>query len=138
MAVIFLFSAQTAADSAQVSQSVGYRIASWQNKLFRQEKTEDELTAQAETLQLVIRKGAHMCEYALLAVLAAVHLGCYGLSRKQVLLLAFGLTVCYAVSDEIHQIFVPGRAGRLSDVFIDSVGGVVGILFSRAMHPRGA
>lgn len=137
MTVIFLFSAQTASDSAQTSQSVGYRIASWQNDLFHQEKTEAELIAQAETMQLIIRKGAHMGEYALLATLAAIHFGCYSFNKKQILLLAFLLTACYATSDEIHQIFVPGRAGRFSDVCIDSVGGAIGILVAGFLHLKG-
>ena len=88
MAVIFLFSAQDATESSQTSQSVSYRIAKWQSQLFGQEKAEEELLSQAEGMQLVIRKGAHMSEYALLAILLAFHLGCYSFSRKKTLLLA--------------------------------------------------
>jgi len=36
--------------------------------------------------------------------------------------------VLYAISDETHQIFVPGRSAQISDVLIDSVGAIVGIL----------
>ena len=108
MAVIFLFSAQPARQSAKTSHSAAYKIAEWQNQLFGGDKTEEELAAQAESMQFVIRKGAHMGEYALLAV---------------------GITACYAASDEIHQIFVPGRAGRFTDVCIDTLGGVLGIAF---------
>ena len=129
MAVIFLFSAQDATESSQTSQSVSYRIAKWQSQLFGEEKTEEELLGQAEGMQLVIRKGAHMSEYALLAILLASHLGCYSFSRKKTLLLALGLSACYAASDEFHQIFVPGRAGRFTDVCIDSIGSLAGILF---------
>lgn len=131
MVTIFAFSAQDATESSQTSQSVSYRIAKWQDRLFRQGKTEEELIQQAKGMQLIIRKGAHMSEYALLAMLLAVHLGCYPFPKKKALLLAFGLTVCYAASDELHQVFVPGRAGRLTDVCIDSLGGLAGsfILF---------
>ena len=34
--------------------------------------------------------------------------------------------VLYAISDEIHQIFVPGRSGQFSDVLLDSAGAVIG------------
>ena len=42
-------------------------------------------------------------------------------------MLAYGLTVIYAVSDEIHQAFVPGRSAQLSDVCIDACGAAIGL-----------
>lgn len=129
MAVIFLFSAQPAWQSAKTSHSAAYKIAEWQNQLFGGDKTEEELAAQAESMQFVIRKGAHMGEYALLAVLLCFHFTYYSIGRRKKVLLAVGITACYAASDEIHQIFVPGRAGRFTDVCIDTLGGVLGIAF---------
>ena len=35
--------------------------------------------------------------------------------------------VLYASTDEIHQLFVPGRSGMVRDVFIDSIGGIIGV-----------
>lgn len=134
MAVIFAFSAQPAVQSSQVSGGVAYRIAEWENDFFRQQKTDAELSVQAESMQLFIRKGAHMGEYALLAFFLCLHLRYYSVSRKQLVLLALGITAGYAAFDEFHQLFVPGRAGRLSDVLIDSLGGILGILFSRIVH----
>ncbi len=127
MASIFAFSAQDATESSQTSQSVSYRIAKWQDRLFGQGKTEEELLHQAEGMQLFVRKGAHMGEYAMLAMLLAVHLGCYPIPKKRALLLALLLAACYAATDEFHQVFVPGRAGRAADVCIDSIGGLAGI-----------
>ena len=49
-----------------------------------------------------------------------------GASGRSVLL-AWTLTVAYAASDELHQLFVPGRAGRLSDIGIDAAGALLGI-----------
>lgn len=139
MAAIFAFSAQDAAESSQTSQSVSYRIAKWQDRLFGQGKTEKELLQQAEGMQLFVRKGAHMGEYALLAVLLAAHLGCYPIPQKRALLLALLVTACYAATDEFHQVFVPGRAGRVADVCIDSIGGLAGIFavffFHRKIRP---
>ncbi len=129
MAVIFVFSAQPAQQSSKTSHSVSYKIAQWQNRLLGQEKTEEELAAQAESMQLVVRKGAHMGEYALLAFLVCFHLSCYNMSKSKMALLSLGITACYAASDEFHQIFVPGRAGRLPDVCIDTIGGGLGIMF---------
>ncbi|MCI9082963.1 MAG: VanZ family protein [Lachnospiraceae bacterium] len=128
MAVIFAFSAQPALQSSEASHSVSYKIAEWQNRLFGQEKTEEQLAAQAESMQFIIRKGAHMGEYAFLAFLLCVHLSCYDVNRRKAVLLSLGLTACYAASDEIHQLFVPGRAGRMTDVCIDTAGGGIGIV----------
>lgn len=129
MIIIFAFSAQPASQSSQTSGTLAYKIAKWQSNLFREDKTEAELYDRAESMQLVIRKSAHMAEYALLALLLYLHLQYYPLSKKQMALLAFVITAGYAATDELHQLFVPGRAGRLSDVCIDSLGGILGISF---------
>lgn len=44
------------------------------------------------------------------------------------ILLALLICILYAISDEIHQIFVPGRSGEIRDVVIDSSGSSTGIL----------
>ena len=41
--------------------------------------------------------------------------------------ISFGIGVIYAISDEIHQYFIPGRSGRVFDVIIDSFGVLTGI-----------
>ena len=43
--------------------------------------------------------------------------------------LAWGLAVLYAVTDELHQIFIPGRACRFFDVCVDAAGALAGIVF---------
>jgi VanZ like family len=69
---------------------------------------------------LVLRKLAHAGEYAVLGALLLRALG-----RPWV---AFGLGIAYAISDEIHQSFVPGRLGSPLDVAIDAVGVAAGVL----------
>jgi VanZ family protein len=71
------------------------------------------------TWDLVLRKGAHMTEYAILAVLLVRATGSYAW--------AFALTVAYAASDEVHQVFVRGRQGSPFDVGIDAVGALIGL-----------
>jgi VanZ family protein len=75
------------------------------------------------TWDLVLRKIAHACEYAVLGALLLRAL------RNE--LPAFGLGVAYAVSDEVHQHFVEGRVGAPLDVLIDSVGVTIGVLLWR-------
>jgi VanZ family protein len=69
---------------------------------------------------LLLRKLAHAGEYALLGALLL-----RALSRD---LPAFALGVAYAISDELHQHFVPGRRGAPLDVLIDAVGVGLGVL----------
>jgi VanZ family protein len=68
----------------------------------------------------VLRKCAHMTEYAVLAALLLRALG-----RE---LPAFLAAVAYAATDELHQHFVPGRHASPLDVAIDAVGVTIGIL----------
>jgi hypothetical protein len=73
---------------------------------------------------LVLRKLAHAAEYAILAAL---------LLRALEATPAWALSVVYAASDELHQHFVPGRAGRPLDVAIDAAGALAGILVARRL-----
>ncbi len=75
------------------------------------------------TWDLVLRKLAHAAEFAVLGGLLLRAL------RDERAALAAG--IAYAVSDELHQHFVPGRVGSPLDVLIDSVGVAVGVLFWR-------
>ena len=67
-----------------------------------------------------LRKAAHLFEYGVLALL----LRRAGLSRAA----SFVLSVLYAVTDEWHQSFVPGRHGAVSDVLVDAAGALTGLL----------
>lgn len=69
---------------------------------------------------LVLRKLAHVAEYAVLGALLARAVGAAWL--------ALALGVLYAASDEVHQSFVAGRAGRPLDVAIDAVGVALGVV----------
>ena len=72
------------------------------------------------TWDLLLRKAAHMTEYAVLAVLLVRALG------REAPALALG--VLYAASDEVHQAFVRGRHASPVDVAIDTVGLLIGLL----------
>ncbi len=72
----------------------------------------------------LVKKGAHFLAYALLAVLAfRVTRG-----RSRPYLFAFLIAIIYALSDEIHQLFVDGRHGTAVDVVIDSLGALTALL----------
>jgi len=81
---------------------------------------------------LVVRKGAHLTEYAVLALLLwrglrAVSTQTTGWSWRAARQ-AWFVVVAYAITDEVHQLFVPNRQGSPWDVLIDSIGGAAGLL----------
>ena len=77
------------------------------------------------TWDTILRKGAHVTEYAILGLLLMRAVG-----REAP---AFLLGVGYAITDELHQHFVRGRHASPVDVAIDSTGVLLGILvFLRA------
>lgn len=71
--------------------------------------------AQDQVLNFLFFKGLHLLEYGMLFILL------YRATKKK-MLLSLVLTIVYAISDEIHQLFVPTREGRVRDIFIDSFG----------------
>lgn len=77
---------------------------------------------------LALRKIAHAAEYAVLGFLLV-----RALTRE---LPAVALGVAYAISDEIHQHFVPGRLGAAYDVAVDAAGVLVGVLVARRIVRR--
>lgn len=81
------------------------------------------------TWDLVLRKLAHLTEYALLGALLQ-----RALARPGLAILIGGL---YAATDEIHQHFVPGRHAAWYDVAIDTVGVMIGVtLWNRSRWGR--
>ncbi len=98
-----------------------------------------------ENTVFVIRKFAHVFEYAVLSMLLWRALRrarpgqemSWEWSRGSS---AFGLAVAYAVTDELHQLLVPTRQGSAIDVLIDSLGAGLGLavvyLFRRWRNSR--
>lgn len=126
MTLIFLFSSQSSNESSELSSGITHLISQRIVSAFdlKQISTE-ELAGNIHTF---VRKCAHFTEYAGLGVAASVAYMTSCGTRKVSGVLKFicVFCMCYAVSDEIHQLFVPGRTMRLFDVFVDTCGGVTG------------
>ena len=87
---------------------------------------------QFDTLHLIVRKLAHWGEYFIFSLLLVRAL--HGRFKSQLELRRavwiVAVVFLYALSDEIHQVFVPSRTPSLADVTIDSFAGMCGILWT--------
>ena len=85
------------------------------------------------SIQLVVRKCAHLTEYAILAALLSRALRVH---RERVFVLAFLLSATYAALDEFHQSFVATRTASAWDGAIDCVGVLIGLMLYRLVRNR--
>ena len=127
MVFIFSMSAKNATQSSNISGGFTYNVL---NTFFGQFRAIDKTTQDSivEGLQFIVRKSAHFLAYEILGVLCFESLSTLDkLSKKKTFFIALLISVLYAISDEIHQYFVPGRACQFRDVMIDSCGALFGI-----------
>ena len=122
-------SAKPANESAELSLSVDMRLC----KLFRWDfdklSEEEQLKAAAE-IDHFVRKSAHFLEFAALGALFCADFLLFELKWYKCFMFAFLSGAAAAASDEIHQIFVPGRSCEITDILLDSSGVLSGCLFS--------
>ena len=122
MIFIFYMSGKTGQESSGQSGKISLFITNLLEKV-RQDPAQEMQNLQ-DILELVIRKAAHMTEYAilfLLSYLATVKIS-MSQSRFYNRSIAVLISLLYACSDEMHQLLVPGRSGRMIDVGIDMAG----------------
>ena len=128
--IIFWFSSQPARESAHLSVGLTKVIASALGGL---------IPAGAMDLGVadhLLRKTAHFLIYLVLGSLMLNGVRAKGISGRKGFFIALGFCVLYALSDEFHQLFVPGRGAQLSDVLLDSLGALVGILLYALLARR--
>lgn len=128
MGFIFLMSAQNAYDSGNSSGSILNFIIGLFDKNFKF-LSENEKLIIIDKYQFFIRKTAHFTIYAALGCFWFGFFSTFNRFKKHFLMF-FSLlcTFFYAITDEIHQSFVPGRSGQITDVLIDTFGGLAGVL----------
>lgn len=122
MIIIFIMSSFNAEDSANQSNFIVNIIANILN------------INNISLLCLIIRKLAHFTEYLILGTLV-INMFTKN-NAKKTYLLSILLCIIYAISDEIHQIFIPGRACQIKDILIDSVGSITGIYLFKLLKKR--
>ena len=126
-ATIFNFSAQPATESSNLSQGVIERMLNLLPQV--QQMTQVQKEQLIDSVHTFVRKTAHFCIYAVLGVCIALLLSGYGKTSFSMVWHAILWGGLYAASDEIHQLFVPGRSGEVADVLLDTCGVGAGALF---------
>lgn len=130
MYLIFQFSAADATHSSALSNGITASAVEFLNRLFSLHLSLKEQAGIVSALHTFVRKCGHFLEYMALGffLFPAFHHTFDSLHRKWQFLFPWIFCFCYAASDEIHQLFVPGRAGMFRDVVLDSIGAAFGIL----------
>lgn len=85
------------------------------------------------TLIFLVRKTAHFTEYAILGSLFFLNLRNWQRPKSSTsmnILLSLIFSFLYACTDELHQIFVPGRSAQFRDILIDTFGASFGVLIT--------
>lgn len=137
MAAIFWFSAQPADASTEMSDGVTRLLLRMAEAAGLMELSPERVYELCVLLSTPVRKCAHITEYAVLYLTVLFGLKHWGIQGNVRLRRALTVTVLYACTDEFHQLFVPGRAGMVTDVMIDSIGAVLltAILWKRSGRP---
>ena len=128
MMVIFYFSHQPATQSSHLSSGITQMMM---NAL---EKMLPGVAFDVESFHHLVRKNAHFFVYLVLGLLVANGLRSSGVKGYRRIGLAMIICMAYAMSDEIHQLFIPGRAGQIKDVLIDSSGALVGVFIGALLR----
>ena len=123
---IFSFSNQDAEESSSVSSRVAEILIKLQPKY--KNITDSEKEELIEKYQTPVRKFAHFSIYTILGM-SIVGLTCtYEISNRKRELITIIAGALYAMSDEIHQTFIAGRSGQVTDVLLDTFGVIVGTI----------
>ena len=123
-AAIFWFSAKPAAESTEMSDTVSRLILFIGTKLGFFHGNPAQYADLIELMSFPVRKAAHMTEYLVFycTVRFGLHFTYQTSNVKRHLFAALAIVFLYACTDEFHQLFVQGRAGRFTDVLIDCFG----------------
>jgi len=121
MGVIFMFSEQNSTESSELSGGISDTVYVIVDETF------PNADVSQDTIQVTTRNVAHFFLYFVLGFLILNALFNHNLSEMKRPLFALLLSGLYALSDEWHQYYIPGRAFELKDLSIDLLGSILGI-----------
>lgn len=116
MGVIFGFSNETGTSSGGLTEEIIVNVVEIVSDIKKDTKEMDKMI---NKLSFPLRKMAHFFVYFVLAFLIMNALITFGIRKKTIIITSL-ICVFYAISDEVHQLFISGRSGQVSDVLLDS------------------
>ena len=125
LAIIYFFSSQNGAKSHEVSAGLLQYLKVL--ILFIPGNMLEFLSGVVKNYEYVLRKTAHFTEYLVLALIFYKAIVVSSAKTKNSLKITLIFCFLYAVSDEVHQIFVSGRAFAVKDIIIDTAGATLGV-----------
>ena len=131
MFIIFCFSAQDSNESKNTSNQVIIKTVEF---IKQEQLSEPEKENIIEKFILPVRKSAHFFSYFILGILITLLLKDYYNITITTFIYALIFCFIYACTDEIHQLFVPGRAGQFLDVIIDKSGAFISTSIYQILH----
>lgn len=112
--------------SGEKSNDTSYKVV---NKITNNNYTyTNNNTSTVKDFNVFIRKNAHAFEFGALSIFLALTFFTYNKKGKGIISTILLIVLLYAVSDEYHQLYVPGRGSSVKDVVIDFIGGIIGLL----------
>lgn len=126
MSLIFMLSAQNGTKSDSLSGKTIRITAQTADQEFKKLPSENQDAIVAHWQNLA-RKSAHVLLYFALGILCILLLLQYPMKMNRRFWIALFIALIYAVSDEIHQMYVGGRNGSILDICIDTAGALLGI-----------
>lgn len=131
--IIFNFSSATGEISGEFSRGIVAEIIDAIERVLPINLPFNDSIEQIETMNYYIRKTGHFLEYATLGFFIYSIALCWNKGNKKSVISTVFLIVLLAALDEFHQYFVPGRYGKVTDVFIDTGGGIAGMIIIALM-----
>ncbi|RKD23138.1 hypothetical protein BEP19_13045 [Ammoniphilus oxalaticus] len=123
MALIFFLSRQPGTESGELSRGITAFIIDIARKVAPQ------FDLETSNFHFFIRKNAHFFAYFILGVFVMNAMRTSRIVGFRRFAWTIVICVLYAISDETHQLFIPGRSGEVRDVLIDTAGAATGIGF---------
>lgn len=126
LAMIFYFSSQDGTKSHKVSSELLQYLKFL--VVLIPERIQRYLSGAYRNMEFILRKAAHFTEYFILSFVFYRAMVISGVRVKKSMIVTLVFCFLYAVSDEVHQVFVPGRAFAVGDIIIDTLGAALGII----------
>ncbi|MBQ8472478.1 MAG: VanZ family protein [Bacilli bacterium] len=119
--LIFYFSNQ----QGSVSENSSNTIINLLDKIFKLFNQNIDITS-LNYIAFLVRKSAHMFLYFILYLLT--YYAMYEFNIKKRIYLSLIFCFLYAISDEIHQLFIPRRSFQITDILIDTIGASIAFI----------